>query len=259
MTLENTLRDDRIGEVSYTKYGTKAILLEYINRHKILVEFQDKYRFKYYTSYSNFKNKSLTNPYECRFKNGIGFIGIGKYNSKDHKIPYSKWKAILHRCTCNDYDAKNNESIASYKDCTVCDEWLNFQNFASWFYENLYECDEELCVDKDILFHGNKIYSPDTCLLVPERINLLLVKEKSNRGNYPIGVYKPKSRNRYIASMSTLEGKQYIGSYLTADMAFSAYKTEKEKYIKNTAVTYKDKIPSKVFNAVYNYEILIID
>ena len=109
------------------------------------------------------------------------------------------------------------------------------------------------------MFHGNKIYSPDTCLLVPERINLLLVKEKSNRGNYPIGVHKPKSRNRYIASMSTLKGKQYIGSYLTADMAFYAYKTEKEKYIKNTAVEYKDKIPGKVFNAVYNYEILITD
>lgn len=35
-------------------------------------------------------------------------------------------------------------------------------------WTNKYECDERLYIDKDILYPGNKVYSPDTCLLVPQ-------------------------------------------------------------------------------------------
>ncbi len=247
---------DRTGEVSYTKYGTKATIIKYISTKKVLVEFDDDYKHQYYTSYKNFKGGALTNPYECRNKNGIGFIGVGKYNSKEHKLAYHKWSAIIQRCLKTDY---SDESLKSYKDCEVCSEWLNFQNFAKWFYDNYYECDEPLCVDKDILIHGNKLYSSDTCLIVPQRINLLFIKEKGRRGDLPIGVQHCSKRNGYTSMLSTAEGNKYLGLFYNEIDAYKTYKKEKEKYIKQVADEYKEKIPKILYTAMYQYEIKITD
>jgi hypothetical protein len=255
MGKDNQLKD-RTGEVSYTKYGTKATIIQYINRRKVLVEFDDDYKYQYYTSYPNFKNGMLTNPYECRSKNGIGFIGVGQYNSKEHKLAYHKWSAIIQRCIKTDY---TDESLKSYKGCTICDEWLNFQNFAKWFYENYYECQEPLCVDKDILIHGNKHYSPETCLLVPQRINLLFIKEKGRRGDLVIGAQHHSSGNGYMSMLSTLNGNKYLGLFSNEIDAFNIYKEEKEKYIKEVADEYKSVIPDKLYDAMYRYEVKITD
>ena len=46
--VNNQLKENRIGEVSYTKYGTKAVIIEYVNYNKVLVEFQDQYKYSLY-------------------------------------------------------------------------------------------------------------------------------------------------------------------------------------------------------------------
>lgn len=71
MGSDNQLKSHRVGEVSYTKYGTKATIIEYINSKKILVEFDDDFNYRYYTTYTNFKNGRMTNPYEKRSGNDI--------------------------------------------------------------------------------------------------------------------------------------------------------------------------------------------
>ena len=68
------------------------------------------------------------------------------------------------------YDENELKKEPSYIGCKVCEEWLNFQNFARWIYDNKYECDD-LELDKDLLIKGNKIYSPNTCCLLPHEIN----------------------------------------------------------------------------------------
>ena len=246
---------NRVGEVSYTKNGTKATIVEYVNTHKVLVEFNDKYKYQYWTSYGNFQRGQLTNPYECRGKDGIGFIGVGEYSSKDHKVAYAKWKAMLKRCI----DPMADKSTESYIECEVCEEWKSFQNFAKWYYENEYTCNNEpICVDKDILIHGNKIYSPNTCILVPQRINLLFIKELKKRGELPIGVQK-HTHGGYTSLLSMHEGKKYLGYFYDPILAFATYKKEKEKYIKEVADSYKNIIPQKVYEAIVNYRIEITD
>lgn len=84
MGKDNQLKD-RTGEVSYTKYGTKATTVQYINNKDVLVEFNDDYRFQYHTTYINFKNGRLTNPYDKSIYR-IGFIGIGDYDSNIYHI-----------------------------------------------------------------------------------------------------------------------------------------------------------------------------
>ena len=240
--------------MSYTKNGTKATIIKYVNCHKILVEFDDKYKYQYWTGYGNFQKGQLTNPYECRIKDGIGFIGVGEFNSKDHKTVYAKWKATLNRCI----DPMKYKSTESYVECAVCESWKNFQNFAKWYYENEYVCNEPLCVDKDILVHGNRLYSPETCLLAPQRINLLFIKESARRGDLPIGVTRHK--NGYSAHYSLNSySKNYIGFYHDPIIAFQAYKEKKEKYIKEIADSYKNLIPQKIYEAIINYRIEITD
>lgn len=130
MGKDNQLKD-RTGEVSYTKYGTKATTVQYINNKDVLVEFNDDYRFQYHTTYINFKNGRLTNPYDKSIYR-IGFIGIGDYDSKH--ISYPAWFNMIKRC----YKKQKSYDDESYDDCIVDKEWHNFQNFAKWYEENMY-------------------------------------------------------------------------------------------------------------------------
>lgn len=245
-------KQERVGEVSYTKYGTKATILEYQNNKRVLVEFDDRYKFKYFTTYINFKNGNLTNPYD-KTAYGVGFIGIGKYNSKH--ISYPVWFNMIKRC----YKDMRSYDDKSYFDCTVNEEWHNFQNFADWYEENKYECGERLTIDKDIKKHGNREYSKDNCMLLPEKLNLLFIKEKSRRGDLPIGVYYQKDRNRYVAMCSKERKSHYIGSYKTPNEAFTKYKDYKEDYIKQKLREYINVLPINIYHYIEEYKIEISD
>ena len=118
-------------------------------------------------------------------------------------------------------------------------------------------------LDKDILYKGNKIYSRETCIFVPQRINSLFVKCDKSRGKDPIGVSDLPSGN-YEVSCGNGYGKSvYLGSYPTKEEAFQVYKQYKEKVIKEVIDSYEGKIPepfySKLKTAMYNYEVEIDD
>ena len=64
---------------------------------------------------------------------------------------------MLRRC----YDPKFQEKRPTYKGCKVENYLLNFQNMGKWIEDNYYEVPgEQMCLDKDILCKGNKIYCP---------------------------------------------------------------------------------------------------
>lgn len=121
-----------------------------------------------------------------------------------------------------------------------------------------------MCLDKDILIKNNKIYSPNTCIFVPQRINNLFTKTNKNRGNLPIGVSYYLNYNQYTATCSIIKenerkGHKTLGYFNTIEEAFNAYKNFKEKYIKQIANEYKDYIPIKLYNALLNYQVEITD
>ena len=122
--------------------------------------------------YGNFIRRNIKCPYEPRTY-GIGYLGEGKYKTRENgKLTkcYDTWHSMLERC----YYPKYQEKYPTYKDCEVCESWHNFQAFAEWYNDNYYEIHGEvMCLDKDILIKGNKIYSPETCVFVPEKINNL--------------------------------------------------------------------------------------
>jgi hypothetical protein len=249
---KDNLKNERLGQVNKNNFGTEMKIVDYETASNIVVEFLDDYHYKVHTCYTSFVSGKTKNPYD-KTVYGVGFIGVGKYGGKkDHRKAYKTWSDMIQRCYCPDI-----EKQYGYLGCNVADEWHNFQNFAKWYYDNMYTIDgENLHLDKDLMFFNNKIYSPDTCLLIPERINYLLIRQSSCRGKYPIGVRKGRNRSRFEARCMTHNGKESIGFFDTPEEAFYAYKKRKEEFIKEIANEYKDKIPDKVYQALLKYEVI---
>lgn len=161
---------------------------------------------------------------------------------------------MINRC----YNKKFLERQKQYKECTVCEEWLNYSNFKVWYDQNKVS-GMSFDLDKDILFKGNKVYSPETCCFVPHAINTLFLGTKAARGNFPIGVYCDKDSKKYRAEMSFMGRQIKLGCFDTAESAFNRYKKYKEDFIRDMAEQYKDKISHKVYEAMLKWQIEIDD
>lgn len=244
---------NREGEISINNFGTKMKIIEYINNKKVLIEFLDDYRYQKYVKYKDFVSGSVKNPYDKRIA-GVGFIGVGeKY--EDNIEAYHVWRDMLSRC----YD-ENCCNYKNYSDCEVCEEWFNFQNFVNWYNVNFYQVPGE-CVqlDKDILYKGNRIYSPETCVFVPSSINVLFTHKPIKQNNLPIGCNY--NHGKIQVTCRTNYKQTIIGRFELDDIngAFNAYKEFKEKYIKQIAEEYYYIIPDRLYHALMNYEIEIND
>ena len=253
---------DRTGEERLNTFGSKMIIKKYRKAIDLDVYFPEyNWVFKHAT-YQSFKNGEIKCPYEPKVY-GVGYLGEGKYkmsNNGKTTDEYIIWHGMLKRC----YDPKLHKKESTYKGCTVEEYLLNFQHMGEWINRNYYEIPgEKMCLDKDILCKGNKIYSRETCLFVPQRINLLFTKRDNARGNSPIGT-TPNSSGNYVAQCCDGNGKKIpLGTYSTKEEAFQVYKQYKEKVIKETIDSYKGKIPepfySRLREAMYNYEVEIDD
>ena len=181
---------------------------------------------------------------------------MGKYKLSEngkHTDKYNIWYNALKRC----YNPKYQEKHSTYKDCIVEDHLLNFQNMGEWIENNYYEVPgEKMCLDKDILRKGNKVYSRQTCIFVPERINLLFTKRGKGIRLRKSGNYQVNCNNRYGKTIC-------LGTYSTKEEAFQIYKQYKEKIIKETIDSYEGKIPEPFYSrlkiAMYNYKVEIDD
>ena len=263
--VKNDNLENRLDEINYNKFGSKIIIKEYRNSLDVDIYFPEYDWIAKNNQYDNFKRGVVRCPYEPRSFNK-GYLGEGKYDiygeNTRHNKCYNTWKSMLERC----YDEKFQIKQPTYMGCKVCKEWLNFQNFADWYYKNYYKIDnEKMCLDKDILVKGNKIYSPETCVFVPHNINILFIERDKCRGSFPIGVSYHKQHNKYssnchVYNFDTSKSKlKHLGYYETPEEAFKVYKEFKESYIKQVADYYKNKIPTKLYDALYNYQVEITD
>ena len=189
----------------------------------------------------------------------VGYLGVGKYNveyRKNNKKCYNTWRRMIERCYSKNYKKR----YITYKDCTVYERWHNFQNFAEWFEKNY---NSEIMngweLDKDILVKGSKVYSESTCSFVPKEINYLFTKRQNKRGDYPIGVNFHIKTKKYRASININGNQKHLKLCNTPEEAFETYKTAKEACIKEVAEKWKGLISDKVYEAMYNYEVEIID
>lgn len=108
---------------------------------------------------------------------------------------YRTWCNLLSR-GCEEGRQTKKDRDLTYKDCTICDEWLVFSNFKAWMEKQDWKGKH---LDKDFIKRGNRIYSPDTCVFVPQIINNFLTLRSNHRGAAPLGVCWHKASNKYTA------------------------------------------------------------
>lgn len=234
---------NHVGESGYNKYGSLMLIIAWSSYSDIYVQFQDDHMSIVHTTYGNFKKQEVKNPYD-KSVCGIGYVGDGQYKTRldgEHPVSYLVWVTILRRCYCED---SKDKYPAYYGRCTVCDEWLNYQNFASWYEDNQYDVDGRLHIDKDILTPGNMVYAPEFCLLVPQRINMQFMRCKQSKSGLPRGVRKTK--RGYIAVYNARQ----LGTFETAEQAIKAHREAWAESIRIVADSYYNIVPLKVYNAV---------
>ena len=237
----------KIGDTFITKEGCTLVVVEYNDQKDVLVEFIDEFRHRFKTSSNSLRKGLIKNPFHPSVC-GVGYLGVGDFRCSLDSIvtqEYAKWHRMIHRC----YDAKFHEKNPTYKDCMVCDDWHNFQNFAEW-YTKQKGYDENYELDKDLLISGNKVYSPDTCMLAPSQINSLLLDCGARRGEYPVGVCYDKKLGKFKAQIS-IDGKpRHIGFFKTVEQASEAYQIAKKANIKRMALEWQDRIDKRLFDAL---------
>ena len=184
---------------------------------------------------------------------GKGYYSEGKYKARDgnkKSKSYQIWLDMIRRC----YSDKVHAKKPHYRDCYVADEWLDFQVFAEW-YESHDHSDANYQLDKDILLPSNKMYSPETCALVPSEINNLIISRPNSRLGYPQGVAFDKRISKFYARLNINGRLTNLGGFTTANEAYQVYKKAKESYVKERALVYKDRITDNVFQALMNWEL----
>lgn len=256
-------RQLKVGETNINKQGCLMKIVEYHSFRNIIVEFQDDFLYRTKTTYNRFKDGSTRNPFAAEHC-GVGVFGNkypSKINGKATK-ECSTWDLMLRRCYARD----KKDDLSAYDGVTCCKDWLYFPNFYEWLHsqENFDEWSKLRlsALDKDVLVKNNKVYSPDTCLLVPPCINSLFVKNNNGSGNYLPGVQPIKNSPNFQAACHGPDlNRIYLGTYKTQEEAFRAYKQYKEQVIKEIAEReyQKGTISKRCYDAMMQYQIEITD
>lgn len=255
-TNHNIPKTERIGTIVRSNQGELVKCIDYANARSITIEFcETGYVTK--TEWSKFIRGSVRDVlYPSVY--GIACFGDGPYTASCPA--YRRWFDMVRRC----YDPKWQQTHPAYVGTQVCEEWLNYQNFAKWYEQQNLADDIDWELDKDLLHKGQKVYSPANCCFLPTELNLIISTKKAIRGDYPIGVsVDPTNPKKYLARLT--DNSRVNGTYKfyklcdTPEEAFAYYKVEKEKWIKEQAEKFKRVLDPRAYEALMHYEILITD
>jgi len=167
---------------------------------------------------------------------------------------------MLERCTEACW-VKNT----SYTGCNVSDNFKHYTYFYRWCqtqigFKSKDENGDYWQLDKDLLITGNKLYSEDTCVFLPRKLNGLFVNCNNVKGNSPLGVYFEKGSGKFKVRCAGVDGNRvYLGRFSVEKLAFETYKSFKETVVKQLAEKYKDQLDPRVYQALINYEVNIND
>lgn len=168
-----------INNVYQTNEGYNMQVIDYIDTKNVLIKFVERPDLQIWSSLQNIKKGQVKNPYHKTVFNR-GYYGVGKYTARKNNAKteeYIKWYSMFVRSYSESYHKRH----PTYIGCSVSDDFCDFQNFAEWYYKTKYDCKYDLEIDKDLLYEGNKIYSPSTCCLIPKEVNTVLNTSRHNK------------------------------------------------------------------------------
>lgn len=180
-------------------------------------------------------------------------LGVGVYDSTEPtrvsgkmRPAYQTWANIIERC----YSQSYHNGKPSYVGCTVCDEWLTYSNFETWFNENYRE---GWHLDKDIINSESRVYCPEWCLFIPSWVNTFV--STGRHGKSLMGVYehldgRPKKYQAHCRNPFTKKNER-LGSFYTDLEAHEAWKKRKIEHVE-TMRNQLDEIDLRLYPALLN-------
>lgn len=239
------------GFICRNKRGIEVTLLEKLSRNR--------WRAKVNTTLDEFVlNQSQIVGAEfktpvCRTVYGVGYLGSGKYHCRDSdgimSKEYSVWANMIKRCF-TDYDGEKSRTL--YQDVLVCEDWLNFQNFAEWYSNATVKYIQNSIIpklDKDLL--GLKQYSPEACVILPNVINCSL-SESRNTSKICHGVRAKDYK--FTASIMENGLNKNLGTFDNVEDAIRIYIEHKEVILHNLAEQYKYVLEDRAYIALSNWK-----
>ena len=252
----NDITNDCVGKVFKSKLSGDFKILKYNDSRNVVIQFL-KTGFETVTRLDCVRIGKVKDPYTHSVF-GVGILGTNYHptvngrNTKEYKL----WNNMLQRCYSDTYKKKR----PTYEGCKCSDNFLHYEYFYEWCHKQVGFNNEGWHLDKDLLIKGNKVYSEDSCIFLPQEINSLLVKCTASRGEHLIGVYWHNASKSFIAMVNKNKGKQeHLGLFNTELEAFDAYKKAKEAFIKEQANKWKGKIDERAYEALMNYQVEITD
>ena len=207
------------------------------------------------------KNSELSNCMREKFKignvgsprglvfgfgvNDADYITTPIVSGKQLMCPaYRQWREMIRRAHSPIFQMKK----PTYIGVSVCDEWKSFMKFRRWWIEHQIDGWQ---IDKDLTTRGNKIYSPEFCVFVPNWLNNFInVSKSDNKSGFAgcsfeemTGMFKAQCQN-------PITGKnENLGRYRTATEAGSAW-CERKREIALGCKDFMDSIDIRIYNTV---------
>lgn len=248
MSNQDTLAKNKLkyeNTVFKTNMCGDCIVVEYRGAKDVTVRFEDT-GFETTVAMYSLQKGEVKDRLKPSFY-GVGVVGEAFVKNDPM---YNTWMCMLNRC----YGATHTKKNSPYKDCLVSENFKYYPYFKEWCNKQIGFGNKGWALDKDILVKGNRVYSEDTCCLVPVEINNLLTRYTKESDTCK-GVYYNKKLGKFSAH---LLGK-YIGLFTTELEAFQVYKQAKEAYIKEVANKWKDRIDPLVYKTLMSWEVTTND
>ena len=254
--LNNVSYKDCVGKVCKSLNSGDFEVLKYNDARNVEIQFL-KTGYETTVELVSIRNGNVKDPYLPSVFD-VGIVGA-KYSSTINGVrtkEYVLWKSMLTRC----YSTVHKKKNPTYIDCEVSDNFKSYEYFYEWCHKQIGFDNQGWHLDKDLLVKGNKVYNESTCIFIPSEINSVLTKCTASRGKYLIGVSWHNTNKAFVARVNKNKGKQeWLGVFNTEIEAFNAYKQAKEKYLKELADKWKDKIDDRAYNALMKYTVEITD
>lgn len=174
---------------------------------------------------------------------GVGRLGEGPHSTSQSCITFRAWQQMLRRV----HGASNRD----YSACKIHPDFYEYQTFASWAVKQIGYGTPGFHIDKDLLSNGELIYSPQTCVFVPNQINIAIRGIPAKESGLPTGVVKRGPR--FYASYIDKDKYVPVGGFECPQEASRAYLKAKQRQLTALADEWKDKIDPRAYSALLTF------
>lgn len=139
------------------------------------------------------------------------------------------WQDMQKRCSPSNWTGKYSYYEGSEN------KFTSFQEFAEWCqgqYGYMSKTEKHFwSLDKDLKIPGNRNYSPDACMFVPNWINSLTTDKAKARGEFPIGASWIEHHGYFTSHINNRGKLIALGKYKCPEDAHKAWQVAKAEYL----------------------------